>query len=87
VTVEWTRRAKADLAGIFSYEADDVETVPSIVDHLYAAAQGLEQFSERGRKGRLIGTRELIISPYVITYRIQRNRVRILHIEHGARRR
>ncbi len=87
MTVEWTSRARSDLAGIYSYLAESAEMVPHIVDRLYAAVQSLAAFPERGRNGSRIGTRELIVAPYVIVYRVGRNLVRIMLIEHGARRR
>jgi toxin ParE1/3/4 len=55
---------------------------------LVAACDRLEQFPERGRPGRRRGTRELTtIWPYVIVYRIARQRIDILAIWHGAQRR
>jgi toxin ParE1/3/4 len=57
-----------------------------VVDHLYAAGQSLAQFPQRGRSARLAGRRELMVDRYVITYRVRRDEVLILAIEHGAQR-
>jgi plasmid stabilization system protein ParE len=40
--------------------------------------------SGRGRTGRIRGTRELVLAPYIIAYRIEMDAVDILHIYHGA---
>jgi plasmid stabilization system protein ParE len=39
-----------------------------------------------GRYGRMAGTRELEIVPYVIAYRVRKEAINILSIIHGARR-
>ena len=39
-----------------------------------------------GRTGRVAGTRELVIAPYVIAYRSRKSVIEILAIIHGARR-
>src|SRR5262249_44206861 len=44
----------------------------------------LETLPNRGRPGRITGTRELIFPPYVIVYRINLQTVEILRIYHGA---
>ncbi len=41
-----------------------------------------------GRIGRVVGTRELIITrtPFILPYRIQGNQIEILAVVHAARR-
>jgi plasmid stabilization system protein ParE len=39
-----------------------------------------------GRPGRVAGSRELVIAPYVIAYRSRKSAIEILGIIHGARR-
>jgi addiction module RelE/StbE family toxin len=87
LTVRWARRAEADLAEIFAYiAADRDEAAVRVVDRLYVAGESLAQFPHRGRVARLSGRRELVVDPYVITYRVKRDEVLILTVEHGARR-
>ena len=87
MTVRWARRAQADLAEIFAYIAsDDEDAAGRVVDRLYASGQSLLQFPQRGRPARLAGRRELVVDRYVITYRVRRDEVLILAIEHGAQR-
>jgi toxin ParE1/3/4 len=88
MTIYWSHRAQNDLFRIHAYLGENnPEAVSPIVDRLYAAGQSLEHFPERGRVGRLLGSRELVVESYVITYRVRRDSVRILAIEHGAMRR
>ncbi len=88
MTVRWARRAQSDLADVFAYlAAANAEAADRVVDQLYAAGQSLAQFPQRGRPARLVGRRELVVDPYLITYRVRRDEVLILAIEHGAQRR
>ena len=60
---------------------------PSTVDdRIRAQVAGLARFPERGRLGRVEGTRELVIhrTPYIAAYPIVRDTVRILRVLHGA---
>lgn len=47
---------------------------------------GLVKFPETGRRGRIEGTRELVINrtSYIAAYRILGDTVRILRVLHGA---
>jgi toxin ParE1/3/4 len=44
-------------------------------------------FPDRGRAGRISGTRELVIpaTPFVVAYRVGNGHVDVLAIMHGAR--
>lgn len=50
------------------------------------AVERLADFPQRGRPGRLEGTRELVIvgTPYLAVYRTGETSVRILRVLHGA---
>ena len=47
---------------------------------------GLETFPNRGRSGRIAGTRELVFAslPYIAVYRVKNDAVEILRIYHSA---
>jgi toxin ParE1/3/4 len=47
---------------------------------------GLRMLPNRGRNGRIAGTRELIFAPlpYIAVYRVKDDRVEILRIYHSA---
>jgi len=51
---------------------------------LYDTANSLETFPNRGRSGRIAGTRELARAPYIIVYRVNEETVEILRIYHSA---
>ena len=58
--------------------------VPGI-ERLIALADSLAEFSERGREAG-DGRREMtIVPPYILRYRVEKDRVVILRIRHGAR--
>jgi toxin ParE1/3/4 len=59
-----------------------------VAAQLVAACDRLEYLPERGRPGRIVGTRELVsVRPYVIVYRINKETVEILRVWHGAQNR
>jgi addiction module RelE/StbE family toxin len=85
--LEWSVFALADREAIFDYiEADSPRAAVSVDDRIEACVEGLAQFPEMGRAGRIEGTRELVISgtPYIAAYRIVGDTVRVLRVLHGA---
>ena len=86
--LEWSLLAQADRASIFDYiEADSPQAAIAVDDRIRVQAEVLVQFPESGRRGRVEGTRELVIprTPYIAAYRIAGDTVRILRLLHGAR--
>ena len=57
-----------------------------VADTVYRRCSELDLFPNRGRLGRMAGTRELVIVPlpYIIVYRIKPNAVEIVRIYHSA---
>lgn len=85
--LEWSLFALSDREVIFDYiEADSPRAAVSIDDRIEACVEGLAQFPEMGRIGRIEGTRELVVSgtPYIAAYRVVGNTVRVLRVLHGA---
>jgi toxin ParE1/3/4 len=78
--------AIADLGHIRDYLGDRNPAAASrVAVQLVAACDALEHLPERGRPGRVRGTREItLIWPYVIVYRIIPNAVEIVRVWHGA---
>jgi toxin ParE1/3/4 len=87
--IRWTRPALADLEAIGDFVArDNPAAARRIVVGLVASVDALRDHPNLGRPGRLIGTRELVVSgtPYVVPYRVLGDDVQILAVFHGARR-
>ena len=86
--IRWTEPAARDLTQICDYiqEHDSGTTARRIALSIYERVSALIEFSERGRQGRLKGTRELILTglPYLAVYRVRGQDVEILRILHGA---
>ena len=85
----WAQHALADRENIFGHiERDSPRAAGRIDEQIVGAVRRLIQFPESGRPGRLAGTRELIVprTPYIVTYRVLTDRVRILRVLHGAQR-
>jgi len=89
VKLRWTRLAITDLDSVFAYVAADNPTAANrLIDRIEKAVQVLPQHPTAGRDGRLMGTRELVVTgtPFVIPYRVRRNTIEILAVIHGARK-
>jgi toxin ParE1/3/4 len=87
MTVRWTPTSLRDLDSLHSYISQDNATAAlAVVETLLKGIAALTRNPEMGRAGRVTGTRELVIAPYVIAYRSRKSVVEILGIIHGARR-
>ena len=87
--IRWRRQAETDLDGILAYLAErNPSAALEIAQSLVLAADSLATFPNRGRPGKLAGTRELVaVQPYLLIYEIDADAdvVRILRVWHGAR--
>jgi addiction module RelE/StbE family toxin len=88
--VEWSPRALSDLKTLSEFIEQDrsLETANRIVGTIYNAVQRLAAMPHSGRRGRVLGTRELPVSrlPYIIVYRVLPERLQIVNVVHGAQR-
>jgi addiction module RelE/StbE family toxin len=77
--------ARTDLARARAYiEQDNPRAASRLAVELIAACDRLQLFPERGRPGEIKGTRELTtVWPYVIVYRVKKDKIDILRIWHG----
>lgn len=87
--VRYTRQALADLDEARAYIAlERPGAAQAVGQRIREAISGLAQYPDRGRLGRVIGTRELVIAgtPFVAAYRVGAEHVDVLAIMHAARR-
>ncbi len=88
--VLWTVPARDDLAGQRTYlERRNPRAAKRIVPAIIEAVAALPRAPGIGRPGRLVGTRELVVpgTPYIVPYRVRGERLEILRVLQGARRR
>jgi toxin ParE1/3/4 len=87
MTIRWTPTGLRDLEPLHAYIADDnADAAARTVDKVVSAIEELQRHPGLGRKGRVAGTRELLIAPYVVAYRTTKAAIEVLAIIHGARR-
>jgi addiction module RelE/StbE family toxin len=86
LNVFWDASATTDVARIVSHISEENPfAAQRVAREIVLAADSLAIFPRRGRVGRIIGTRELVVSsPYIIVYQIEDDSVQILRVWHGA---
>ncbi|MEX0921904.1 MAG: type II toxin-antitoxin system RelE/ParE family toxin [Rhodovibrionaceae bacterium] len=84
--LEWRDIARADLLTIIDYISNDnPDAAQRLKDDIEAKASLLPQHPKLHRKGRVLGTREMIVrSTYVVVYTENTDAVTILRVLHGA---
>ena len=87
--VDWLRLALRDMREIAAYNAQDSpEAAKAVVERIWQESQALSSLADRGRPGRVPGTRELVLEglPYFLAYRVKGKTVQILRIIHTSRK-
>jgi len=85
--VRWTTPAAQDLQRVTRrIRRDNPTAARKVAQTVFDAGNALEDFPNRGREGRIPGTRELVFPgwPYILVYQVRENAVEILRIYHGA---
>lgn len=85
----WTRVALEDLEAVRNYISEDnPKAADDILEKIEKSATSLVHYPQLGRSGRVKGTRELIVigTPYLIPYRIKKDRIEMLAVLHSTRR-
>lgn len=88
--VAYRARAQADLAAIHDYIRErSPKAAAEVIRRIRIAIDRLKDFPCLGRPGRFPGVRELVVTglPYIVVYRLERDRVEIVGVFHGARKR
>lgn len=88
--VRWTQPAVADLTGIFDYlsEHQSSELAERVIRTVVEAAESLRAFPKKGRLGRELDTRELVMQryPYIVIYTLKPDALEILTVLHTSRK-
>lgn len=88
--IEWTEQAIQQLDQAHDYIAlsNSEDVADTVVAHIANSVQQLAAFPVSGRPGRVKGTRELVVpkTPFVVAYIVDKPRIVILAIYHGAQR-
>jgi toxin ParE1/3/4 len=85
--LRWTPVALFDLESLRDFIAlDKPGAAADMVDVILEAVESLRRHPEMGRGGRVPGTRELVVKPFVVAYRVVGDAVELLAIIHSARR-
>ena len=86
--IEWTEQAIRHLDQVHDYItlSNSEEVAARVAMHIATCVQQLATLPISGRQGRVPGTRELVISnfPFVVAYSVEKERIVILAIYHGA---
>lgn len=85
--VVWAREALDDASSIADYISDNNPAAADrMTEIIFGSAEGLGQYPDMYRPGRMPGTREAIIHPnYVLVYRVEAQQIRIINVLHSAR--
>lgn len=89
MTVVWSRRAIRHLVYLRKYiENDSEQNARLVANRILKAVELILSHPEIGRSGRVVGTRELVVpdTPYVIPYRIRRERLELIAVFHGRQK-
>jgi len=85
--IQWLDDAIEDLQSLRYYIAkDNTSAANEVVKKILHSIELLEKHPEIGRFGRVLNTRELVISglPYIVPYQVRNNVVEILRVLHCA---
>lgn len=83
--IRWTAEAAAQFEASVKYiQQDNPEAARKLAQTVIDRIEQLATFPGTGRPGEIKGTRELVVSPYVVVYRHTEEIVEILFIWHGA---
>mgnify|MGYP002869855700 FL=1 len=85
----FTIPAQEDLRAIKQYICcDNFEAAQHVVECIIDSVEKLKDNPSIGRAGRVLRTRELVISkyPYIVPYQVRENTVYVLRVLHTSRK-
>jgi len=89
VKLRWTRLAMSDLKSLHQYLSENNPAMAdAAIDEVFTRIEILERHPYAGRKGRVHGTREFVLTgtPLVVCYRLHHDEIEILSVHHAAKR-
>jgi len=88
--LHYTPTALKDLRAVHAYTESlgDTQNTEVFMSHLRLQVETLTDFPSLGKPGREEGTREFVVpkTPYIVSYYIEDDNVRVLAIVHNSRR-
>jgi len=85
--IRWHRLARQDLRQVRDYIArDNPKAAARVAQRIRTAVERLSENPGIGRPGRVIDTRELVVTgtPYLAPYTVSDNEIVTLRVLHGA---
>ena len=85
--VQLTTKAKAELDSAIAFvRRDSTRAAATLRSRVEDAIGSLAQLPNRGRSGRVAGTRELLVrgTPYILVYSTSADRVLVLSVRHTS---
>jgi addiction module RelE/StbE family toxin len=83
--IRWTTEASGQFEAVVNYiQQDNPDVARKVAQMVIDRIEQLAMSPGAGRPGEVKGTRELVVSPYVVVYRYTDEIVEILYIWHGA---
>ena len=89
MNIRWSPEAADDFAGIVEFiRTQNPSAAARIAQSIDRSVTSLESFAQRGRPGRVEGTRELVLAPlpFIVVYRIKQNVIEAVRVLHGSQR-
>ncbi len=86
--IVWTEGAVANLSAIRDYieATNSTPTAQRVPQQIFRAVENLAMFPNSGRAGRVPGTRELVVPPFVIAYRVMSGAIEVIRVLHSSQR-
>ncbi len=86
--IRWSEKASIHLEAVWVHIASDSpEAATAAVRRIVQIVERqLQQFPNSGRVGRVPGTRELALPPYLVVYRVGAEAVTVEAVLHGSQR-
>ena len=84
--IDWTDNAITDIANIMNWiSGDSPVAARRIAERLVEIAGRLDRFPERGRLISSERREIVVVTPYLVRYRIDGDQVTVLEVRHSAR--